>query len=363
MSKKSEIIKIWQECFPEDSTQWRRMFFDAAYVDEEALTATDPETGMTVSSLLLLPYAMSFHGRTLGAAYVYGAGTLRRFRARGHMGGLMKRALAEAADRGDSLVVLIPASPGLQLYYERFGFSTVFYRRPERYTSIHRFQSAADYQDVSDASPALLYPVFEQMMSGRDYCVQHSRAQFLTLMDDTRLSGYGFAAVARADGDSRPCAFAWGRPEETSDELLVTELLAEDADAANAALTRLQQQMPGKPLTLLCQPSDDTAGGNLIPQGMARIVNPETVLEALAEAYPKLRLNIRLTDDILPENCGIYTLCDGKLTVADDSPEGRRKVDLDVNPMTLTSLLFSSRPIAEITGLPAARPHMSLMLD
>ena len=46
-------MKIWRECFPDDSAMWRRMFFDAVYVDDEALTLADPQTGAVVSSLLL----------------------------------------------------------------------------------------------------------------------------------------------------------------------------------------------------------------------------------------------------------------------------------------------------------------------
>lgn len=365
MSKKSEIIRIWQECFPKDSPQWRRMFFDAAYVDEEALTESDPETGATVSSLLLLPYSMTFDGKPLGAAYIYGAGTLRKFRAKGHMGRLLHKALCEAADRGDSLAVLIPASEMLRGYYSRYGFMSVFYRRPERYTSVHRFPTEGSYVNMSDRAPAMLYPAFERLMGNLDYCVQHSRAQFLTIMDDTRMSGYGFAAVSRAEGDSTPCAMAWSRQQDTSDDIIVTELIAEDEDAANAAISELQKQMPGRPVTLMLQPADDYIGGHLTPYGMARVVNPEDILSTIAEANPHLRLTIRLTDPILTENTGVYTLNNGRLTVTDVpvSGCGQQRYDLDVNPETLTALLFSSRPIADITGLPARRPRMSLMLD
>lgn len=363
MSKKSDIIRIWQECFPADSAQWRRMFFDAAYVDEEALTEVDSESGTTVSSLLLLPYSMSFLGRSLGAGYVYGAGTLKRFRARGHMGALIRRALKESADRGDSLVVLIPASPLLRGYYGRFGFSNVFYRLPERYTSIHRFAASGRYEDVSATAPAKLFDDFERLMGERDYCIQHSRSQFLTLMEDARLSEYAFAAVSREGSGGEVCAMAWGKPDAISDEMLVSELLAEDDDCAKAVLDVLHAQMPDRPVTILRKPDNDWIGGNSVPYGMARIVNPESFLGAIAERFPKLTLTVRLTDDILPENSGIYTLRDGRLTVANDSEEGRRRANLDVNALTLASLLFSSHPIAEITGLPASRPHMSLMLD
>lgn len=361
MSKKSEVLKIWHECFPDDSPKWRRMFFDAAYVDDEALTLSDPETGATVSSLLLLPYTMTFQGRTPGAAYIYGAGTLRKHRARGFMSRLMAEALREASDRGDTFALLIPARETLRRYYAKFGFSTVFYSRPERYTSLHRFPVSRAYVNIPADSP-LLYGSFESLMAQRPCCVQHTRSQFLTLMEDARLCGHGFAAVGRADEPEQPVAMVWAEPEMASETLKVKELLATDPDAANAALTALQQAMPGHPLTLLMHPSDAIAGGNLIPSGMARVVNAEDALAAVAANNPDVRLTLRLTDPLLPENSGVYTLADGRLRVADAlAPDA--VADLDVTPAVLTSLLFSSAPVAAVTGLPARRPRMSLMLD
>lgn len=357
MSKKDDIRKIWRECFPGDSAQWRRMFFDAVYIDDEALTVEDSETGTTVSSLLLLSYSMTFQGRTVGLGYIYGAGTLRKFRARGYMSRLMREALREASERGDTFASLIPASESLRRYYSRFGFSTVFYSRPERYTAIHRFPYEGNYVEVDPEDPRL-YEAFERMMGARPCCVQHTRAQFLTLMDDARLSDYGFAAVA--DGNTgKVAAMLWAAPEMASTTMSVRELLAESDDATNAAISALRTHMPDRPLTLLCQPLNGAVGGSLIPGGMARVVNAEAALRAVAENNPRVRLTLRLTDPLLPENTGVYTLADGRLEIGDQS----RPYDLDVTPEVLTAMLFSSTPIAEVTGLPSCRPHMSLMLN
>lgn len=357
MSKKDDIRKIWRECFPADSAQWRRMFFDAVYTDDEALTIVDSETDSVVSSLLLLSYSMTFQGRTVGLGYIYGAGTLRRYRARGYMSRLLREALREASERGDTFVALIPASVSLSRYYSRFGFSTVFYSRPERYTSIHRFPYSGEYVGVEPTDPRL-YEAFERMMGARPCCVQHSRAQFLTLMDDARLSDYGFAAVAHRDS-GEIAAMVWASPEIASSTLNIRELLGDSEDAANAALTELQRLMPDRPLTLHCSPLDGSIGGNLVPCGMARIVNAEAALRAVAENNPRANLTLRLTDPILPENSGVYTIAGGQLTV--DNRPG--PYSLDVTPEVLTAMLFSSTPIAEITGLPACRPHISLMLN
>lgn len=336
------------------------MFFDAAYVDDEALTATDPETGSIVSSLLLLPYSMTYCGRVPGLAYIYGAGTLRKYRARGYMSRLMREALREAADRGDTFAALIPARQSLQAYYAKFGFATVFYARPERYTSLHRFPAVGAYNALPADHP-LLYSAFERLMARRPCCVQHTRAQFLTLMDDARMTGAAFAAVSRA-GSPEPAAMVWAVPEVAGNTMRVRELLADDDDAANAVLTALQEQCPGSPLTILRQPSNSLVGGDFIARGMVRVVNAEAALEAVAAEHPALRLTLRVRDDVMPENSGVYRLGGGTLRVA-DAPEPGEVPDLDVTPAVLASLLFSSAPVGEITGLPGRRPQMSLMLD
>ena len=50
------------------------MLFDAVYSEDVALTVAD-SSGLTVSSLLLLPYVMRFHGAETKMSYIYGAGT------------------------------------------------------------------------------------------------------------------------------------------------------------------------------------------------------------------------------------------------------------------------------------------------
>lgn len=361
MSKKSDILKIWSECFPADSPEWRRMFFDAVYADDEALTLNAPDSNRAVSSLLLLSYAMTFRESTVGVAYIYGAGTLKKYRARGYMSQLIRQALSEASDRGDTFAVLIPASDALRQYYARFGFSTVFFSQPERYTALHRFPYTGNYIDLPADAPAL-YDAFRRMMGVRPCCIQHSRAQFLTLMDDARMSGSVFTAVGEPLS-GEPLAMLWARHETASKTLRVCELLSRNNDAENAVLSALKRQFPDSPLTLLRQPSDNhIAGRHLMPGGMARVVNAENALRAVARNNPATRLTVRLSDPLLTVNNGIYTLADGSLTIT-DTAGANTPVNLDLTPTVLTSMLFSSAPIAEITGLPAIRPAMSLMLD
>lgn len=360
MSKKADILKIWQECFPADGAEWKKMFFDAAYCDDDALTLSDPTDNVTVSSLLLLSYAMTFHGDRVGLAYIYGAGTLRKYRARGFMSRLMAMAVAEAAGRGDTFVCLIPASDTLRQYYRRFGFATVGYCRPERYTAAHRFPFSGNYVEAS-GDPLRLYPDFERLTATRLCAVQQSRTQFLTVMDDARIGNSPFAAVAEAES-GRVVAMAWGRNEPASDVVRVTELLAESDDAANAVLTVMRKRCPDRPLTLMTHPGDDVEGGNFRPGAMLRVVNAGHALSIIAAANPALDLTVRVSDPIVAENCGCYRIRSASVEHLAAMPAGCVP-DLDVTPEVLTALMFGSRPIADVTGLPAIRPRIALMLD
>ena len=335
------------------------MFFNSAYDDNEALTVTD-EHEITVSSLLLRSYTMTFHDERVGMGYIYGAGTLRQHRAKGHMARLMTEAVTTAARRGDMLITLIPASESLRQYYNRFGFATVFFSRPMRYTAAHNFAYEGEYASFSGDDE--IYAHFDRLMSARSCSVQHTRRQFGTAMDDARLSGHPFAAMKSAD--SSEVALAWGAFSNSgSKELLVTELLADTPDAANAALSALQLQAPDCSVTIMGAVESDTTSGHFVPGGMARIVRPDQALMLIARQNPKLKLSIRLTDRLIPDNTGIYRLHDGTVDFHPATTAADTYTDLSLTPDVLTALLFSSTPIAEVTGLPATRPQMALMLD
>lgn len=335
------------------------MYFSREYMPERALVERDEDNGEVVSSLLLQPYRMTFHGNMVGASYVSGAATRRRYRGHGYMGQLMKKVLKVSAGRGDMLCMLVPADSRLYLYYARLGFSPVFYTRLMRYTSLHVFQCEGFYQDVASDELNRLYAAFSRMMEARECCVQHSRSQFETIMADCRLSGGVFAAVADSSGEV--CAMTWGMPEADNDVVRVTELLSTSDDAAAAALAGLQKQIRGKALTVMGLAPDDNSHW-LTVRGMARLTRVDQAMAIVARACPALKCTVRVSDPVIDSNHAIYIIDRGDVNVLPyDTAD--IKCDLDVSVSVLADMLFSSSAIGEITGLPAVRPHLSLMLE
>lgn len=354
MEKINVIRRIWRECFPDDTQEWMDMYFRRAYTEECALTLEI--SGEIVSSLLLQPYGITFHGHTVAASYISGAATRRKARGHGYMHTLMNEALNASCERGDMVCTLIPAQEWLRFYYSGFGFASVFYRTIERYTSVHPFPIDGTYRMVSDADTTQLYDAFCRMMDHRACHVIHSYDQFVTIMEDNRLSGGVFRAVEDCDGHIS--GMAWGMPEVESDTIRVVELLYDNLDARNATLHEIQCAKPGHSLTIMAPASDKING--MAKYGMARVVNARQVLGIIAEAYPDLHVTVRVSDSVIAMNNHTYELVNGSVAIMDDSAKA---ADLDVSIETLTAIIFSAPRIGAIMGLPAVRPHMSLMLD
>lgn len=365
MSKRDDIIRLWRESFS-DSSSYVAMYFDRVYRDDEALTLTD-ESGATVSSLMLQHYTMSLQGSTIPVAYIAGAATKRANRGRGYMSQLMRDALGASAARGDMLVALIPARSALYYFYRKFGFSTVFYTREQRFTSLHPF-AVPEVEDgytftgvQADAIAADdLWESFDRLQHGRACYILHSRRDFENIQADLHEDKGDFVVVEANHEDHGPhiAAMAWGVKRD--DLLVVNDVMGESHEAVTAALRELRRLHPDVPFLVLAQPSD-SIGGRLIPRGMARVVNASLLFEAVAKANPSWHSRIRISDPLLPAvNSHTYIISEGTVTI-DDSYSGN--LDLDIPVDVLADIAFSAPSIGAVMRFPSQRPMISLMLD
>lgn len=358
MSKRDEIKKIWTECF-KDPKDYVEMYFDQVYRDDEAMLLTD-QAGAPVSSLLLQNYRMSFHGQEPAVSYIAGAATRRSKRGQGYMSRLMVDALKESARRGDMLCSLIPADEALYFFYRRYGFSTVFYTKEQRFTAFHSFPVKGEYHHVDDEMSDDVWCAFDRFQHKRKCYVLHSRRDFYNILADLKSDGGDFVVMAKDDEDkgSEIVSMAWAR--RVGDMLLVTDVMGEDSDARSAALRQLRGISGDTPILLYGHP-DDSMGGRLMPRGMGRFVNVGKALSIIAAADPKFRSRIRVSDDLLPEyNSHTFVVGDGQCEIDDDYAG---HLDFDVKIDVFADIVFSSSAIGSIVRFPSVRPMISLMLD
>lgn len=358
MSKRDDIIKIWQESF-RDSREYVSMYFDRVYRDDEAMALTDTQ-GVTVSSLLLQRYNISFHDEVLPVSYIAGAATRRAFRGKGYMSQLMRDALEASAMRGDMLCALIPSRSALYYFYQRYGFSTVFFTKEQRFTALHSFPVEGEYHEMHHQAADDLWEAFDRFQRQRECYVLHSRRDFDNIQADLEMDGGDFVVMGVDDEDRGPRIVSMAWAVKRDDLLLVTDLMGDTVDSRTAAMRTLRSRFPGVPFLLLGRPTD-TMGGRLMPRAMARIVNAGLLLSAVARKYPSWESRIRVTDPLLPSVNSHTYIIKGGVCEINDGYTG--KLDLDVPVDVLADIAFSCSEIGEVMRFPSVRPMISLMLD
>ncbi len=354
--KRSDIMQTWRERFG-DSRHWMTEVFSRIYTDDDAL-AVDVD-GKVVSSLLLRGFMLNFRGVKIPVGYIYGAATARSQQGKGYMSKLMVNALKTSRGRGQIVTILHPARRRLYGFYAKFGFTTALFIDEKRFTSVHKFMhdesryifedSVFDYAELADA--------YARLSSGRSACVLHDAADFRTILIDNDLD-HGLVTVVRYAETGAIAAIAFAKPNRHSDSISVRELVAEDDDAANAALSRFAALCPGMMTVVESYPERNDV--KFAARGMARIVDVEGFLKVVASIRPNLRMTIKVDDPIIRENHGVFKIDAGKVTRLDSGYNG--KVDLDVNIEVLTSIMFSSEKIGDLFELPTGRLFASLML-
>ena len=110
-----QLSDLWLACF-EDTPQAVKLFFERNKSDLHGYAAT--EDGAVIAAVYLIDCTLN--GRQ--AHYLCGAATLPSHRKRGVMSALIDYALGDAAARGDSFSVLLPANDGLYRFYARLGY-------------------------------------------------------------------------------------------------------------------------------------------------------------------------------------------------------------------------------------------------
>lgn len=345
--KTDNTAKLFDRVFGENK-MWNRWFFREVNRPEMLRQITSHDDNTLQASLHLMDYTMAFEGNTIPVNYIFGAMTAPEYRGRGLMSGLMRDTLVESRERGDVFCCLVPAHRHLFFYYRKFGFSTVFYIDEERYTSIHRFNAVSGYEEVP--ADFELYDMLQRSNGGR---ILHSELQYRQLKEDLAMSGGGVKAVADCNkGDYAVAAYV-----TDGGELRVRQLLFTSPEAKESVLAAVRTNLPEMPVVIEAMPSENP----VMPEarGMIRLLNPEKAFEALAVAHPDVKCLIRLTDPLIKENEGNYSISGGHCRKVKDN----RRPDIDVDIRTMSLILFSDKKIGSVFDLPTSRAFMALMLD
>lgn len=345
---KQDVRQLWDLCF-DDDPDFTEMYFRERYTD--AINVPLYRNEKMVSAMQLLPYAMTYYGSTIQTRYVSGACTHPDYRKQGLMHELLLKAMKQMKKQGIYLTTLIPADEWLFDYYARTGFARIFdYTEKElAVTDLPQIEAVtvAPYQGEPD-----VYAYFNKKMLERNCTLQHSPADFHTILQDIILYN-GTLWTARLDGQVIGVAFCYADEEE----LWVKELFGEFPFIESALLAKAVAHTGAKKIFKVIPPDKSEETESL---GMARVIAAEAMLRIYAKKNPYLNCSFRLTDPILHENTGEYTIQEGNVSKTDRE----EALEVSIGELTRALMGYGTQTLPSPLNLfQEGVPYMSLMLD
>ena len=350
-TKRQKAISLWKTCF-DDTDEFVQFYFDRKYRDENTLL--HEENGQAVAALQMIPYPMTWAGTTLQASYISGACTLPEARNKGIMTRMLAEAFRIMYRRGIDLSFLIPAEPWLYGYYRKTGYAPVFEHTWETYTPAVPASAVVSLNIPTAYSESLAkdcFPFFSREMQKRGCCIQHPYDDFVTILQDHYASGGHLLIATEKMENSFITGLAFALPAEN--EIQISEVLGESPEVRAQLLDAASRLWNGP--VIWKRPAQQ---GKSEKGGMARIIHAEKMLVRFAASHSHAEFTLQLTDPLLPDNNGYYTISGG-YCYKKKNIEKENSVYMDI--FTLTQALLGGLP--EYPAFPRQHPYLSLMLD
>lgn len=331
------LARLMSVAFGGDDS-WGREYFEAAKnprLDPEQVHVIE-EDGEVRAGATVLPMEVFVDGRPAAMGGIAAVMAHPAYRRRRYAGSLMRAALEDMRGRGVHLSLL---SPFAHAYYRTFGYELAteaieYILKPTDLSTVPEQKDLRAYREGD--LPAMM-ALLESEGRNHQLCALRTEAYWRAFLgrkeiegvvyeEGGEVQGYLLHKISGRPGDSEP-------PRR----LEVQELIAGTSRARGALLSFLAALDPdafdirhwtsrGDPLHPYLKSSYVNA--RIEPDQMLRLVDVEGALNLLDREGGSLVLEV--SDDVIPENAGAYTVGGGEVV---RGAEAEEKVALDVRQL------------------------------
>ena len=324
-----QVKKIWELAF-EDGEKFRSFFFEKLYSPEKSLAV---QTGGEILSILsVLSYGVSLWGQELAAGYVYGVATLPNFRGKGYMTRLLNEAIVSMKKKGYALTLIVPQNVTLFELYSRFGYAKSL-KLPRRKYIKSELETEKKFEcKIYEGDAELLFDLYKKSTNKFDRHVSKTAEIFsLDLMDHFLAGGRIFVVESLGKKEKTIEGFCLALMRDN--ELCVTEIIVENSESRDSLLCGAMEFFSEAECGVSGLCSD---GGESDIIGMARVLDPKPILEILTQNSSSLKgKTLRLSDEVIEENNGIYRLEDNCEKLCGFS----KNADMELNILQLSQMI------------------------
>ena len=347
----------WEENF--DTTLNARLDLEQIHVIEE--------DGEARASTTVLPLESYVEGEPRPMGGISAVMVHPAYRRRGYAGELMRAVLRDMRERGVSLSLL---SPFAHAFYRMFGYElateAIEYRlKPADLPTSPEQTHLRAYQDKDLSS---LMDLFEAEAKGHRLCVRRSEGHWKKSLSKKGTDVAVYERNGEVEGYILYKISGW-QDRDPRRTLSVEEIVAATLRAREALFSFMAGLDPlvygiklytprGEPLHPYLRSSYVDA--KIEPDQMLRLVDVEAALGYL-EHMPESPLVLDLSDDVIPENSGEYTVADGQVARGAEAGES---VSLDVRQLAqLYAGYLPARDLARHGLLRASSPKAMDLLE
>ena len=349
-SDKEEVKSLWKKCF-NDSDEFIDLYFRRRYYDDINMALFYDDK--LISALQMIPYEMTFYGEKIRASYISGAATDPDYRNRGAMAQLLKDSHQRMYKKGVSLSFLIPAGDGLFDYYSKFGYETIFFSKFIKGGNLALDKDFSLQVELCEEVDEYIYNYLYDRMLALPSAVLHNYEDLSIVMDDIKLAG---GKIVKASRNDSICGVSFAVPVEK--DVIIKAIIADSGAIKDAMFSKLLNYFNADSTVYRTFQGDD-----LLPYGMARVINVDSLLSLWAKANSDRTICINLLGDIgIPQNNGLYIITNGKCYHYDNRFMAHQSGNEEVikaldrveeyNINSVVKLLFEN-----------LNPYISLMMD
>lgn len=317
-NEKENIRPLYEQCFAkEDGKEFMDFYFHTRLPHNDVVVSREEEK--IVSALHLIPKTVVSGAQKAEVKYIYGVGTLKKYRKRGHMNQLFAFTLEEMYQNLEPFTYLIPSDEKNAEIYRKLGFSYVTNKQAQK--PEHQRKKAANSLLVrkADASDMIRLSIFAQKEMERRNVISLAKTidYFKEMMDLIHVEG--------------------GR----------IEIYVENKVIVGYRIwvgKEILEEVLSPEIQYLTQQSESTK-----PYVMARIVHLEKMLSML-KIEEDAEITVRISDPVIQENNGCFRICykNQGITVKKIKEDKIQiQADFQMSIGELTSHLFDYRQMAD----------------
>jgi predicted acetyltransferase len=330
------LARMGMLAFGGSVADWEKYYSESPWVDLDLVYVLE-EGGEARASATVLPLEVFVDGRPAsmgGIAAVYAHPAYRR---RGYAGELMRAVLRAMRERGMHLSMLWPFAHVFYRVYgwELAGEAVAYTLKPTDLPTSPEQKGVRAYKE--EDLPRMM-GLFEKEAAEHSCCVRRGEGRWREVLAREDW----WAAVYEREGGMEGYILYrmsdWREDREPHRTLSVQELVWSTAEAWEALISFLAAQDP-----LVFEVKHHTPRGELLhpylrssyvkaevePEFMLRLVDVEGALNLLDRALDR-PLVLEVSDDVIPENAGSYTVGGGEVVRGVETEE---RVALDVRQL------------------------------